>query len=597
MPERLRNRFASLKERFRPKEKIKFWTSTPYFERYLQNRDLNQSLKILQLELATFFHEYVGMFAVKSYHPYTHKGVYNLFPESITTLGRNNELALASRGFETLRASLETRAMLALEQWLADENVLVGEALVLVSPRGKKSEGYLGEEKVKNNYINVFIKTGPNECRMIQYLNYDLNADLIAFQNFLQTVLGGQVFAINHSFTLNNQLAVSTAAEIEAQANSKINPKETISLATGNLSVPHSIIATLVQLPHFVGSEQLEQIQAFIFQKESSWPVRLNDLPTINRALFDQELDKILALCSQEAEKLLTTLAHVHHSLSNPEQAFDQKSHSAISPDLFPNFAAKFDELVAICREHFLKWVEDHASNYQGASHSYQLSIQEILERWQIKCDELDGLRISQQARKKAEKIARGVSLSSDNPLKLLSKNLICPPTDILKVKTLRLDKLPAEMMRSPELLQKIEQDIKNNKYVEIQLKERWKVPKTYLESPGCRTKSGIDIGPCGVPLLKDPYAVLVSEYENWQALTEAAATLAQTSENNPDVTAPNNETEENMWPIVSSVGLDALLNGSWEENVTVGPGALIHGDIWQNQTPEPEKLLIEALS
>jgi hypothetical protein len=443
----------------KPKPDHILWTSASYFSQlaHLDKETLNNSLT---WDIISFLHEYVGLKDKKIY-PYGQRGIMDAYPVRTSQLCQNQEQILKQRGLETTRAQLETKAALTIETWMKDQTVQVGEKLIIISPRGKISEGYPGLDPENYVFINVYTKIGDNDFQLVQYTSYAREKELQGLQEQFFEKLAGQTYS----------------PEIE------LGPSREIKI--GSLS--HQIIDKPIFIPANV---QFIQIEELIYQdeqdKEKGWITTRKDLPQVDEQLFEQQLQIVLEMLLQQFW-ILT------------EQT--------------PNLAiTQFDQLITIVREHFLKWVEEHAPNYQTDENfaPYALNLEIILERWQLSIREQE-TKLSKEEEDKLKNIKEKIALNPLQPLMRASSVAHCivgtPQSlaqmmrvnpSLLTISSPEFSSIP--LSEKKNLLEKI----KSEQMTEIVLKneEVWMVPASFLDGRGCFVDEfGVAMGPCDIPL------------------------------------------------------------------------------------------------
>lgn len=321
-----RTAIQNLAELARPKPKFKRWSSTSYFESESSSPD--QQLKRLSIDLTTFFHEYVGMFAKKIY-PYSKFGILDGYDIPIVEVCQNYEQIMKTEGKKTARAELETWTAQILETWMGDESIKVGQKLISISPRGSLEEGYPGTKSTNYVFINIYHKLDDNSCQLIQLTSFDSHEQLLALQRKWQN---------------------SDAVLYQA------------------LPLPFSVVEEshqIISQPVCTATDfSLAKIEANVYEFKDSWPIRVEDLPQLDEVQFSRQLQAVIQFCTDQYQASLTT----------------------------ENGSAAFDTLIEIVRQDFLKWVEAHAANYQaGNKHDGDLNLENIGEHWKLAKKKVNG--------------------------------------------------------------------------------------------------------------------------------------------------------------------------------------------------------------
>lgn len=459
-------RFKTLKLPFNKPGPI-LWTSTSYFANLeiLDQKTLHNSLT---WDLITFLHEYVGLKDKKIYS-YGERGVMNAYPVKTSQICQHQEQTLKEQDLEITRAQLETKTALTVEAWMKENKGEIGEKLITISPRGKRSEGYPGLNPKNYIFINIYTKVGENDFQLIQYTSYAKEKKLQKLQNQIIKQLNGQT----HTPKSDKQI-------------------ENIKLK----SLSHKIIDKPITLPCETSFEQIEEL---IYQDEDSWTTTRKDLPKVDEIEFSNQL-----------EIVLQTLLEQFWLLAK------QSPNSSV---------IHFDQLIIIVREHFLKWVEDHATNYNHDKNlaPYALNLEEILERWQLTIKRKEE-KLTKQEQNKLKVIKKAVELNPLQPLLRVSSVAHCivgtPGSFMFKTINLNPNLLS---LSSPDFISLSVKDkrslldkLRQENMIEITLsnKETWMVPSNFLDGKGCFVdENNIAMGPCDVPL-KNSFAFKMNKIE-----------------------------------------------------------------------------------
>lgn len=464
------------------------WTSAAYFSS-LSEQSNDQINTTLTWDIISFLHEYVGLKDKKIY-PYSQQGIMNSYPVRTSQICRNQKEDLKKKNLEVTRANLETKAALTVEAWMDDETVPVGEKLVMISPRGKKSEGYPGLDPENYVFINVYIKIGPTNFQLVQYTSYAREKDLLTLQTLVIKQLSGQPYS--------PQITLEEGENIQIK------------------SISHQIIDRPITLSSTI---QINQIEELIYQDEHNqkkgWVTTRADLPQIDEQLFEEQLQIVLQML-----------------LNNFWILTEQNPVVAIT---------YFDELIKIVREHFLKWVEEHSPNYNKDANfaPYALNLEIILKRWVLAIREKER-KLTKEEENKLEKIKEQVKLNPLQPLMRASSVAHCivgtPQSlamqmmrmnpGLLSLSSTEFIKLPLSEKRG--LLEKINSE--NMTEIKLENGEVWMVPSSFLGGKGCYVDEyGIAMGPCYIPLeesfafkmTQQEFALFVSELEQQVLMSE----------------------------------------------------------------------------
>lgn len=444
-------------ERFLPTKKPKYqlWSSAGYFSLVdqLEKDQLNQSLT---WDLISFFHEYVGMKDKKVY-PYGEYGITNAYHQKTSEVCLKQEEILEKRGLDPTRAKLETKTALVVESWLNNPQTKISDKLVIISPRGTPDEGYPGLEQKHYVFINVYEKIGENEYQLVQYTSYDPESELNKLQQTLIDDFGGIVYR-----------------PPLPQPNQQPQIK----------SLSHRIIDQPISLNQ---NQSFEQLETLIYLKEKKWTTTRKQLPKVPEDLFAIEISRTLELLLAQFWLLAETT---------------------------PNVAIiSFDELVGVVREHFLKWVEHHATNYHPDKNlaPFALNLDQILETWQLVLKKRTQT-INDEEKDKLKQIKKSIALDPLQPLLRASSvaHCIVGTPSSLAMQALKLNpslislNSPEFKILSHEDKRDLLEKIRSENMVEITLNngETWMVPQSFLEGKGCYVDDkGIAMGPCDIPL------------------------------------------------------------------------------------------------
>lgn len=459
-------------ERFlAPKKEPILWTSASYFS-LVDQLDTKQIDQSLTWDLISFLHEYVGLKDKKIY-PYGPHGIMDAYHQKTSDLCAKQESSLEENDLDPTRARFETKSALTIETWMADDKTTTGQKLIVISPRGKIEEGYPGLEKKHYVFINVYEKIDENDFQLVQYLSYASEKELFSLQSKL----------------LNQERACLYLPKLGESDHQKLKPK--------NLS--HQIIDRPLLVTNQNPPLTYQEIEALIYQNEHKWVTTRKQLPHVEEDLFSQELTKIIELLlgqfwilSQE----MPSVAILH-----------------------------FDELIIVVREYFLKWMEDHATNYHNNQTlaPYALNLDLILENWQLRLKKKSG-QADKDEEEKLETLKKTIALDPLQPLLRASSVAHCivgtPGSvamqiiklnpNVFSVGSGELEKISVDDKKA--LLRKI----KKEQMVEIQLspQEIWMVPVSFLEGKGCYlNENKVAMGPCDVPL-SDSFAFPMSQVE-----------------------------------------------------------------------------------
>jgi hypothetical protein len=480
-------RLKTFNEKITSKEKPDpiLWSSASYFSNlaHLNPETTHQSLT---WDIVTFLHEYVGLKDKKIY-PYGERGIMNAYHIPTSQICKHHEQVLGQQGMEVTRAKLETKAAQTVEEWLANENTNIGEKLIIISPRGEESEGYPGLKPENYVFVNVYVKVGEDDFQLIQYTSYAREKELRGLQKQFIDQLTGEVYQP----LLNKN---------DAQRYNQI----------GHKRISHHIIDTPITLsPHV----EFTQIEEFIYQDEDAWMTTREDLPQVNEVAFNRQLETVLAMLLEQFWLL---------SEQSPSVAI-----------------LHFDQLITIVREHFLKWVEEHATNYEQNETfaPYALNIEEILERWQLSIKNKQN-QLTKKEENKLKLIKKSVELNPLQPLMRASSvaHCIVGTPGSLAMQAMRLN-TGFLSITSPEFLslslegkKGLLEKIKSENMTEITLEnnETWMVPANFLEGKGCFINDeGVAMGPCDIPLI-DSFAFMMNQADFNQFVFELEQQLLE---------------------------------------------------------------------
>jgi hypothetical protein len=349
-------------------QNLQIWDSRYYLEQALGNPQTIQTR--LSPDLITLWHEYSAYLSEKKYDQESRFGLNGEYGVPVSQICRNFEHALELQGKDTHRAALETWVAKSYEHFKNDESYPNGSLLVSISPRGGSEkdgldEGYPGLDPKNYVFINVFIKTAANRILPRQFMSYAPTPDLKKLQQSL----------------LQNSLLFSPHEYTKIPLPQSFHSAKAKSLPTRN---EHEVIAKLIAIPctELDTDSQLQVIRDAAYKDQSNWEIKLDELPQIDPTLFDQEAEKVLALCTATFQELL---AEIHQGSSNLSTANED-----------------FNVLVTDFRNYLLKWVEINAPNYKEKNHqskmsSLKLTRDDVLEAWKIKRKKKTGATLSKQ--------------------------------------------------------------------------------------------------------------------------------------------------------------------------------------------------------
>jgi hypothetical protein len=348
---------------------FKIWDSRSYIEEALENPQTIQTK--LSPDLITLWHEYSAYLSEKKYDQESRFGLNGEYGVPVSQICRNFEHALEIRGKDTHRAALETWVAESYEHFKNNDSYPVGSLLVSISPRGGSEkegldEGYPGLDPKNYVFINVFIKTAANRILPRQFMSYALTSDLKELQ---QNILQNPLLFSPHEYT-------------QVPLPQSFHTAKAKSLPTRN---EHEVIGKLIAIPctEQDTDSQLQVIRDATYEDQSNWKIKLDELPQIDPTLFDQEAEKVLALCTTTFQELL---GDVHQGFSNLAAANEN-----------------FNVLVTDFRNYLLKWVEINSANYNSQSSksktagTLELSREAVLEAWKIKRKKKTGVALTKQ--------------------------------------------------------------------------------------------------------------------------------------------------------------------------------------------------------
>lgn len=458
------------KEKIFSKKEFKLWNSERYFAAYeLCNSAEEKDLVVNQLiaDLTSFFDEYAFLRAAVTYE-YNQYGMRNGYTEKVSDIAHNFTERLRGNGDPLDRALLEEKVALYVESWMNNNNVQIGERLLFISPRGSQAEHYPGLDDRNYVFVNIYEKTETGFL-FRQYRSYDPNPQLPQ--------------------TLN---------EITTQTNGF---KQKIS-AQEFANKDHHTIASAVHIPARVA---LETIESTIYSQKENWVTDIDrDLPQLPEADAQYELQRMLGFCLDK-----------FHALAENTTSSTQQVEA-------------FDKLVVLARKTLLKWVENRALNFDHEKQSnFAIVFQDIEDAWQLQTKKDSGEQLQKEEQSRLKKFVKQVALSPTLPIKSAASWSHCiagTPLSLVKLQ------LPASNSMSMDvrmggaafgllsLEQKTELKHELLSYVRIEFEgEVWYVPPSYLTGKGCYYDELQDLvmGPCGLPLALDPYALTESAYAN----------------------------------------------------------------------------------
>jgi len=392
-----------------PESAASIWDSSPYFgrDRVLFGHD--QARLHLKNSLITLFHEYAAGLAKKSYVLYSDRGVNNENAEKTSQLCERFEKVMAERGQSIVRAELETWAAKNLELFLHDQTVEPGSILIGISPRGGSAqdgidEGYPGLDQQNYVFINIFLKTGPNQSCFFQHLSFDTTADLKKLQNSLirefssQQASFYQAVPLPESFSTRHAQSLITRAEHEIIASPIVIPAQYLSGSS-----PEELLQAT--------ESQRAKISELVVQNQDDWPVTIEELPTISQSEFDATANQVVARALELFDELAYEfdISQNQHATTHDPAALEKTQDT-----LRKRACAEYDDLVLSTRDWLLKWVEAVDQAHQNNSTQLPLAIpplEDVLESWEIRRKEKRGIRLTRQEQDYSKTVLKSLQL------------------------------------------------------------------------------------------------------------------------------------------------------------------------------------------
>jgi hypothetical protein len=457
-------------ERLFKKPEFITWGSERYFGAYDISREAeSQQLVTNQLtaDLTSFFDEYAFLRASVVYE-YDQHGMRNGYTEKVSEIAHNFVERLEQDGKPTERAKLEESVARYVEAWMGSDRVQVGERLMFISPRGSQQELYPGLDERNYVFVNIYEKTETGFL-FRQYRSYDPNKQLPVVLKEVAAQTGGGLQRIT--------------------TDTEVHPD-------------HQTIATAVHIPT---GQALERIEQIIYKNKARWRSDIDrDLPNLPEVAAQLQLATVLSFCLSE----FTQLAH--------------------EPGEHSEKVVAFDLLINTVKKTLLKWVENHALNYDpDKQKDFQIDLEEIRTAWQLEVKKSNGEKLEKEEQAALKKFVASVNLSSTLPLKSAASWAHCitgTPTSLLKfrptiprtaVMDIRGGGAAFALLSGEE---KSEMLSNLQGYVQVTVNgENWYVPPEYLTGKGCYFDAdyGVVMGPCGLPLSEDPFALQAADYYN----------------------------------------------------------------------------------
>lgn len=444
------------------------WGSERYFAAYgISQEAESQQLVTNQLtaDLTSFFDEYAFLRASVVYK-YNQHGMQNGYSEKVSEIAHNFVAKLEEQGRPAERAKLEESVAGYVEAWMGSERVQVGERLMFISPRGSQEELYPGLDERNYVFVNIYEKT-ESGFLFRQYRSYDPNKKL---PDVLATV------------------AASSSGQLQ-----RITPA----------AVTHPDHETIVTAAHIPASQALENLERIIYTNKAKWRSDIDrDLPNLPELQAQQEQQKMLSFCLSEFSEL-----------ANTDLPHEQK-------------VAAFDLLITTAKKALLKWVENHALNYDPEKQqTFEINYDELKIAWQIGVKKAKGEKLEKEEQNVLKKATALLTLNPTLPLKSAASWAHCitgTPFSLIKLQPnlLQLSSMDLRAGGAGFALLSFEEktemlsDLQG--YIPVDVNgERWFVPAEYLTGKGCYYDEdlGVVMGPCGLPLSEDPYALRESDY------------------------------------------------------------------------------------
>ncbi|MBP7768676.1 hypothetical protein KA082_02475 [Candidatus Woesebacteria bacterium] len=473
---------ARLHEKILKKSEFNLWTSQRYVEaaallstkvESIPATDLSTQMESIhrqiKADIEPFIDEYSFLRASVVYE-YDQNGVRNGYTESMSEIAHNFVEKMRTIGAPADRAFLEEKVAIYIEKWMANQTLAVGERLLCISPRGSQEELYPGLDQRHYVFVNIFEKT-DNGFLLRQYRNYEPNKKLPHLQLAIATQTGGVI----------NSIVTSDSR----------NPD-------------HALIASAIHLDEHV---DLATVTTVLYANKQSWPIDIDrDLPHLNLNEMDRIKQTMSDFCIKKFDELLQEPMSVENKIT------------------------EFDQLIMLIKKAVLKWSETHASNYTLENKEiFELDLAEIEDSWKIQRKKARGEQLEKDEHSKLNTFLQSTQLDFSLPLKSAASWAHCisgSPLSLMKVANsiqsasfggIALEGGSLQLLTSKEkevLLTQLEQLVCIQVHGEV-----WYVPADYCENPGCYwdEKQQSVVGPCGIPLNLDSYAMNQETYNQLQ--------------------------------------------------------------------------------
>lgn len=343
-----------------PQEKANTWNSEPLLYQLQQAQQELKRLLNFKRNLVEYLREYGAYEREKNYEKDEDGGVfvgeYGTGEEEVTIHTQRFIDFLESQGKDSTRAHLENRVAEIKKAFREDEMVKPGDALILVSPRGKEDEGYPGEDEKNLIYVNIVVMNEDGSFSYTQLTQFHRHEEVQQVLFELQKEHGATLYSPPTQEEKRERIPIAR------RENRFFNPKSAHQALQHSpvKNHGHVTISTALHLPaqtmgdfrsdEFVesGSNRSKCIQLVLEVFEKHRPRHLDHLYDGLPIISNQEaLNRLLFLATNTVTKRVVIL------LNNKNIGFS-------------TLVALTDKMVQIARDLVRGWVEKHADNYRA---------------------------------------------------------------------------------------------------------------------------------------------------------------------------------------------------------------------------------------
>lgn len=468
------------------KRPAQLWSSERYFAAGALSQESDEHAQVtaqLRADMRSFFDEYALLRPAVTYQ-YGPSGMQDGYSESMSQIARNFITALEKSGQPVERAYRDLHTSEYIERWMLSPETQPGEMVLTISPRD--SVGYPGLDERNYIFINIFEKSADSGFLLKQYRSYEPQKMLALLQSNLAESTGGRLVQVDE---------------------------------TPTLLAAHAVATTVLHLPP---ESSLSKILTEVYARKATWKTNIDtQLPKLPEAESAEVLTQVVAFCEAQFQHIMQL------------DTIDIQTKNKC-----------FDQLISTVREHFLKWTETHALNYDLSTKTepFELDFAALAVVFQASIKEATGVKVTPEEKKLQKALSAATKLSALLPLKQTASWAHCiagTPTSLLKLQNvLQLPGMGGGISLSPEFAKQYLALLSSAEKHALQIRlaaatttvivegQVWHVPPSYLTGKGCFFDSEQDgvVGPCGILLSADDYAFSDEIYQQLTAEFEQQA-------------------------------------------------------------------------